>query len=146
MGRGSHGNVLTAFEIKELEVSDSQEFMRLQDMFADEHKGFTRNVYAHLTLRDWQLNLLCPAHILDMERGRESHVKSLAKKDEACYQNLFILKAVTRENGSPPCMVGFIMFQVHVEVKQLYVRREARNYGCGKHLFDSMVAMIPEDG
>jgi len=154
------------FVVSRLELIDVGEFIGLQDLFVNEHLAFTRHVYEKVTLRDWQLSLLCPAHILDESGGRERHVKHMIKRDEDCFQGLTILKAISRPSGGAPTMVGYIIFQVReqdrrkrrrktkagagssgssepwVLVKQIFVRHAVRHRGCGKLLFTSMLKAL----
>lgn len=141
-----------------LELGDVNDFIALQDMFARDHLELTAPIY-EVTLRDWQLNLLCPVHILQEVGGRERHVASMVRRDDVCFQRLHILKAVAKTVDSR-LLAGYIMFQVHEEkrvkrgrgrrgkatiqgpwlqVKQVFVRKDMRKRGCGKLLFDSML-------
>lgn len=112
---GKHGTF--GLTVSALEIGDVDEFVRLQDLFAEEHLSLTRPFYEQVSLRDWQLGLLCPARILEEPGGRERHVESMVKRDEECFQKLFILKVMEQLNHAPPTMAGYIMFQVHEQVR-----------------------------
>ncbi|CAE8628061.1 unnamed protein product [Polarella glacialis] len=151
---------LYATQVLGLEVDDARALLELQDLFALEHLELTRAIYPQVTLRDWQLCLLCPLHILEKPNGRIEHVQSMVRKDQECFDNLTILKAtVGHSNGHPAQMVGYIMFQTFkgsrskrrsphespwpsVQVKQIFVRQAHRKLGCGKFLLDSMLEDI----
>jgi len=166
---GSSPKTHGKFAVSGLEIGDAAEFIALQDLFASDHLALTRDVYQNVSLRDWQLSLLCPAHVLDEPGGREHHVSCMVRHSEECFQSLTILKATccTSENEKPT-MVGYIMFQVHsptpakrrkggphnkgqkvgpwTQVKQIFVRQAHRQNGCGKLLLDSMHgALRPEE-
>lgn len=154
------------FVVRSLELSDIDEFIGLQDKFAQDHLEFTQPIYSKVSFRDWQLSLLCPAHILEESGGRERHVASMVKRDDECFHGLHILKALTKPAGSGEqgALAGYIMFQVHEEkrikrkgpgrrranargattvgpwsqVKQIFVRCDMRKRGCGKLLLTSM--------
>lgn len=161
------------FIVSALEPSDIGEFIGLQDLFAEEHLALTKDVYDKVSLRDWQLSLICPAHILDEPGARHNHVESMIKRDEKCFQSLSILKAVAQLEGKPPKLVGYIMFQVHAraqknypkkrtrgwkhrqgqsdlpptwtQVKQIYVQDAWRRRGCGSRLFQQMLDGLQAD-
>lgn len=162
-----NGSDVPEFTVSRLEIRDVDEFIVLQDLFAEEHFSFTRGIYDKVSFRDWQLCLLCPAHILEKEGGREDHVTGMVKQEALCFQALTILKATCKYNGGCPRLVGYIMFQVQgevrpkhrrrrqgrpqaatgpwVQVKQFFVRRPLRRLGCGRRLFAGMVEALEMD-
>jgi len=111
------------FTVSALGLDDVDEFLRLQDFFAEEHLFLTRPLYEDLSIKDWQLGLLCPARILEDPGGRERHVESMVKRKQDCFRKLFILKVMEQMNGAPPTMGGYIMFQVHEAAKRPGSRR-----------------------
>ena len=125
-------------------------------------------MYTGATLRDWQLELVGPARILDEAGGRQRLIADVIRKEEACYQGLTILKA-TRREGSRPVMAGYVMFEVHAggggshlpngrwrpvherksqawaELKQIFVLQHMRRHRCGTTLFTSMLRSLNEE-
>jgi len=166
------GKPAAHFAVGMLEATDVKEFLELQDLFAEEHLALTRGVYEKVGLRDWQLCLLCPAHILEADGGREAHIAAMVRREEECFQRLSILKATGQVNGGPVTTAGYIMYQTHegegpakrrkrprggnssssppeppsgpfVQVKQFFVRKPLRGLGCGRLLFSSMLKAVP---
>mmetsp|Transcript_98374 Transcript_98374/g.175152 ORF Transcript_98374/g.175152 Transcript_98374/m.175152 type:complete len:352 (+) Transcript_98374:167-1222(+) len=149
------------FEVRNLSLTDTESFIKLQDLFVHEHLELTQQVYQEVTLRDWQLSLLCPEHVLDEPRGRTEHAESMAKREHESFRNLTILIGhfASRSHQAPE-QVGYIMYQVHkgcgrkkkrspeespwpfVEVKQLYVCPAYRQCGCGTMLFERMMQAL----
>ncbi|CAK0845323.1 unnamed protein product [Prorocentrum cordatum] len=154
------------FSISSLEVGDIEEFIALQDLFAGEHLALSQEIYSEVTFRDWQLSLLCPESILSREGGRVRHVRSMVNHDEECFRTLSILKASAKEASGATRLVGYIMFQVHdesgrtprrggrhkrrdagpfrpwVQVKQIFVLKHLRRYGCGSQLLAAMLEAL----
>jgi len=150
-------------EVCELVTAEVQEFIRLQDFFAEEHRILSSSLYPALTLRDWQLVLCCPASVLNAPGGRECHIVNIVQRNQECFKSLFILKAmaVSNDNSTEPRMIGYIMYQVHggvgrrrkgasrdlhvenwVQVKQIFVHRDFRKKGCGGILFAKMLEAV----
>jgi len=150
-------------EVCELVKAEVQEFIRLQDLFAEEHRLFSSSLYPALTLRDWQLVLCCPASVLNAPGGRERHIVNIVQRNQECFKSLFILKAMalSNDNSGDPRMIGYIMYQVHggigrrrkgnardppmenwVQVKQIFVHPDFRSQGCGGLLFAKMLEAV----
>ncbi|CAE8624488.1 unnamed protein product, partial [Polarella glacialis] len=79
-GSSSRAGAKHDFKVLGLEVDDARALLELQDLFALEHLELTRAIYPQVTLRDWQLCLLCPLHILEKPNGRIEHVQSMVRK------------------------------------------------------------------
>eukprot|EP00931_Biecheleriopsis_adriatica_P079879 TRINITY_DN5321_c0_g1_i2.p1 TRINITY_DN5321_c0_g1~~TRINITY_DN5321_c0_g1_i2.p1 ORF type:complete len:370 (+),score=75.93 TRINITY_DN5321_c0_g1_i2:76-1185(+) len=149
--------------VRKLEADDTHAFIALQDLFVQEHHELTKGIYEEVTLRDWQLSLLCPEHVMDKPNGRIEHVESMVKQEHECFQNLHIFVATLgTSNGHAAPFVGYIMYQVHrgcgnkkkraldespwpyVQVKQIFVCPEYRHRGFGKRLFETMIEALDE--
>eukprot|EP00448_Togula_jolla_P019827 CAMPEP_0170579124 /NCGR_PEP_ID=MMETSP0224-20130122/5821_1 /TAXON_ID=285029 /ORGANISM="Togula jolla, Strain CCCM 725" /LENGTH=385 /DNA_ID=CAMNT_0010902137 /DNA_START=92 /DNA_END=1249 /DNA_ORIENTATION=+ len=171
MGLTQHGADGCQFGVIDMEIGDVEDFMALQDLLAEEHLAFTSRVYSKVTLRDWQLSLLCPDRILSEEGGRRRHAESMVRRQEAAFKDLIILKAsAPSKGGEKPTMVGFVMFQVHqaekrkppkrgrptywdrvgcfgpwAQVKQIYVLPAFRRRGVGCALLTAMFQALPRE-
>jgi len=150
-------------QVRSLTLSDTETFIKLQDLFVHEHLELTQAVYPEVTLRDWQLSLLCPENILDAPRGRAEHAESMAKREHESFRNLTILIGSFATHGGPPEPVGYIMYQVHkgcgrkrkrlpeespwpfVQVKQIFVCPAFRQRGYGARLFEHMMQFLDDE-
>lgn len=158
-GTGAEPDPAAEFEVKGLEVEDAEALLHLQDAFAEEHRQLVAPFYPRLSLRDWQLNLCCPARVLDEPGSRLRHMQSLVSGDMACYKALHVLRATTRASAKGPArMVGYVMYEVHnegttparrkaedetwLDVKQIYVAEGYRHRCCGSLLFGKMLEQV----